>query len=1118
MSTRPHVQLGDAAELEALVDGGRCGELMRKRDWSQTRLGSVKTWPQSLRSALSICLGSRFPIAIYWGDELVLLYNDAWSPIPGNKHPWALGSPARAVWPEIWDTIGPLFEQVMTTGQATYSEDSLLLMHRHGYTEECYFNFTFSPIRGEGRQIAGVFNAVIETTFRVLAERRSKALRELAERTANARTVHDACALAAEALAAHPADAPFCAIYLASEDGRTATLAARAGAPLPRDGAPSTWPLADVVQPATGFAPVSTALWPEAVHTALVAPVRGAQGSPIAWLVIGASPRRAVDDEYRHFAERAAGHLSSALGIATAYEEEKRRAEALAELDRAKTTFFSNVSHELRTPLTLLLGPTTEALASPDRALKGGDLERVHRNAQRLLKLVNTLLEFSRIEAGRAHVHFAPTDLAALTRDLASAFRSLMEKGGLELVVDCPPLPEPVWVDRSMYEKVVLNLLSNAFKFTLKGSVRVALGTRDAVAQLTVTDSGGGIPEVELPHLFERFHRVEGTKGRSYEGSGIGLALVQELVKLHGGTVKADSKVGQGTRFTVSLPLGTRAGDVEPAAPTEASSLVAPFVDEAAQWLGAPSPTPKAVRAGGKSAGHVLLADDNADMRAYVRQLLENDGLDVESVSDGGAALERAMESPPDLVLTDVMMPGVGGFELLEALRSREETRFVPVILLSARAGEESRVEGLGAGADDYLVKPFTAKELLARVRAHLSTSRSRREEARIALGLAKELKLADQRKDEFLAMLAHELRNPMAAISMALQLLDKSDGDPARSARHRQTARRQMGHLVRLVDDLLDVSRITNGKIELRREPIDLAHVVQSALTAARGAIEGNRHQLTLDIANGPYRMNADATRLEQVIVNLLTNAAKYTDAGGRISVSLAREGHTAVLRVRDTGRGIPHEMLGRVFDLFVQVDPTLDRRTGGLGLGLTLVKKLVAMHGGTVEAHSEGLGKGAELVVRLPVDAPADGAGPDLSLMPAASTPAVKREVVLVEDSEDVRETLRELLEHLGHTVEVAQTGLEGVECVLKKRPQIALVDIGLPGIDGYEVARRVRASRDGRDVYLVALTGYGGSEVAAAAKSAGFDAHLTKPVDVDVLTEVLERRAQRASRTAL
>ncbi|HEU5039372.1 MAG TPA: ATP-binding protein, partial [Gemmatimonadales bacterium] len=460
-------------------------------------------------------------------------------------------------------------------------------------------------------------------------------------------------------------------------------------------------------------------------------------------LVAGLNPYRLFDDDYRGFLQLVAAQIAGAMVNAQAYEAERERAEALAELDQAKTAFFSNVSHEFRTPLTLMLGPLQDLLETGE--LPAEARERVgvaRRNALRMQKLVNSLLDFSRLEAGRVEARFEPLDLAALTADLASTFRSAVERAGLELVVDCPPLPRPVYVDRDMWEKVVLNLVSNAFKFTFQGGIRVALRAKDGEVTLSVSDTGTGIPAQDLPHVFERFRRVHNARARTVEGTGIGLALVAELVKLHGGRIALASEEGRGTTFDVVLPEGRDHLPESHVAVTEPRTVpvavgAASFVEEALRWLPDGEQAEEAITgepllegvAGPAQTGppaRILIADDNADMRDYVRRLL-GARWEVEAVGDGRAALARATADPPDLLLSDVMMPGLDGFGLLQALRADPRTSQLPIILLSARAGEEARVEGLEAGADDYLVKPFSARELTARVGGVLELARVRR-------------------------------------------------------------------------------------------------------------------------------------------------------------------------------------------------------------------------------------------------------------------------------------------------------------------------------------------------------------------------------------------------------
>ncbi|MBA2350678.1 MAG: PAS domain-containing protein [Burkholderiales bacterium] len=776
---------------------------MRAIDWSKTPLGPVGQWPQSLKIAIRVALDSRFPMFVWWGRGLIKFYNDAYIPVLGKKHPAALAQPAAQVWAEIWDVLGPQTEAVLNDGRATWNEEVLLVMARYGYAEETWFTWSYSPVPDDDGSIGGVFCACTEDTQRVLTRRRLRTLRDVAEAAAVAQNAEHACELSALALGDNPYDLPFVLLYLLDADGNEASLRGAAGMapgtpasphliPLfanpsgPADSTPpASWPLAEVSSTrlallvdaaAAGFDDLPGGAWPEPALAAMVLPIAMPGKDALAGFVVaGISPRRQLDDDYRGFFDLVADHVLSAISNAQAHEQERQRAEALAELNRAKTTFFANVSHEFRTPLTLLLAPTEEALDEESDAAQRERLELVQRNALRLQKLVNTLLDFSRIESGRAQVNCQPVDLAALTVDLCSVFRSAIDQAGLLLCVDCPPLSQPVFVDREMWEKIVLNLVSNAFKFTFKGQITVALKEREGGVELAVRDTGIGVPEHALPHLFERFYRVEGAQGRTYEGSGIGLAMVQEFAKFHGGRVAVESRVDEGSAFTVSLPLGgahPRLNRDEPL--TQASAtLPAVYVKEALNWLPpadksgesggasggdksgnedqAPQDRRKTARAGagwrGKaptgSAPHwkgrgtrplVLLADDNSDMRSYLSRLLIEQ-YDVEAVADGDAALAAVRARKPDLVVSDVMMPRVGGFDLLRRLRADKETAAIPVILLSARSGEESRMEGLAAGADDYLVKPFNARELSVRVEACIKLARTRREaEERVSI------------------------------------------------------------------------------------------------------------------------------------------------------------------------------------------------------------------------------------------------------------------------------------------------------------------------------------------------------------------------------------------------
>jgi PAS domain S-box-containing protein len=1599
--------------------GGELGALMRGLDWAKTPLGPLADWPQSLRAALSICLNSRFPIAIYWGPELALLYNDAWSPIPGKKHPWALGRPAREVWPEIWNEIGPLFDAVQQTGEGVWQHDQLLPMHRHGYTEECYFNFTFSPIPGEQGGVAGIFNAVIETTFRVLEERRARMLRELAERTTGATSALEVCRRAADVLQASLADVPFCLVYLSEQADGPLQLAATAGAALPASLCPpsidaaaaaSPWPVAealgssqlvvlDQLSARFGLA-LSSSVWPEPVECAVLASLGGTQPSePRGLLILGVSPRRALDETYQTFMERLRLQIATALSNAHSYAAERRRAEALAEIDRAKTQFFANVSHEFRTPLTLLLGPLEEVLQQADGALAPpvrAQLDVAHRNGLRLLRMVNTLLDFSRSEAGRNQALYVPTDLARFTAELASVFRSAIERAGLQLIVDCPPLNEPVYVDHELWEKIVFNLLSNAFKFTFAGEIAVALRQVGTHVELSIRDTGTGIPPDELPQLFARFHRVRGARGRSIEGSGIGLALVQELVQLHGGSVRAESTVDVGSTFIVSIPRGNahlpaeRIGPPRLPAPTDGRGEA--YVAELLRWLpdagidDQRSQTPATLQSASPTSRPVIvLADDNADMRAYVERLL-GETYTVIAVADGAAALQVVREQPCDLVLSDVMMPRLDGFALLAALRADERTKTLPVILLSARAGEAAHVEGMASGADDYLIKPFSANELRARVAAHLKLQGLRREataalqasearllafmehspgslfikdaagrylvvnqaflqaagkpadavigktdaelfppalvdvfvaedrevltsgqarrfedtfvyagqrytflshkfplpggslgsigtdiseqkqteerlrrlqqvtsrfaetqtleevrqvilrdvlraldasdgglrrvmphglvveqhelstpadeaslrrysvvsldeqhpavevvrtgqpvcigsaeqiiarypsladvvtqrgiqamahlplargdevfgvlsmtfveprawdeaEQRFALALAdraavayerarlyqaerraralserlqavaaalssaatpvevyaavlstddegrgvaaeadvlttrsvalyvlegdtlvradrigsdtplveayrqfplsatipaaeavrdaqpiwlrskadyarhyphlaseiqllgseaaaslplvvegrvlgglnftfvqplafdadergfllaladlcaqalersrlleaeqaarKEAEAASRLKDEFLATVSHELRTPLTAFLGYAQLLQTRKRDEAYVARTVEKLVRSAKDQAQLIEDLLDVSRIVTGNLRLEPQPLDLRAVVAAALDTVRPAIEAKQHHFLVDLGSAATPINGDAARLQQVVWNLLSNAVKFTPPNGTIEVQVQSHQGTAQLTVSDTGQGISEDFLPFVFDRFRQADSTRQRFHGGLGLGLSIVRHLVELHGGSVQVRSGGSGQGSTFVVRLPLlsDKPNAPTGPqdgvEAAWLPCPPEVAGMR-VLVVDDQHDILELVQELLTECGAVVKPCDSAEAALAALSAWRPDLLIADIGMPRADGYWLIGQVRAlpAAQGGATPAVALTAYVGEEERLRAVQAGFQHYLPKPVVPSDLLAVVASLGRRAT----
>ncbi|NRD55686.1 hybrid sensor histidine kinase/response regulator [Corallococcus exiguus] len=991
----------EGREEPFIQHGGEMGALMRAHDWSSNSLGPLEHWPQSLRTSVSTMLRSPYPIILFWGPELRMLYNDPFRPILGAKHPQTLGARGNEALVEEWAQLGPLMKRAQDTGEPIYIEDGNVNFARRpgGLREESYFTWSYNPTIGESGEIAGLFAIASETTRQVVGDRRLGILRELSIRMALDKKVEDIFRSLEGVLSQAAYDVPFALLYVVkAEQARLVSCAGleRGGTASPvalaLDDTSSSWPLSSVTRWGQEvlledllqrFGPLPGGPWPEPTTRALVLPVSmGVETETTAVLVAGLSPLRALDDEYRGFLQLLARQLSASIASARAYEQEKQRAEELARLDAAKTAFFSNVSHEFRTPLTLILGPIEDALARTPKSLEGEPLELVRRNALRLYKMVNTLLDFSRMEAGRAQARYVPVDLSVFTTNLASAFQSAVESAGLRLVVDCPPLPEPLYVDPEMWEKVVLNLISNAVKYTYHGEIRVSLQWEDAQAVLRVEDTGVGIPEEELPRVFERFYRVRVTQGRSHEGTGIGLALVQELMKLHGGSVAVTSQLGKGTTFTLRLPRGTEHLPPERVErtfrPGPVPTGAIPFVEEARRWSMDVSATdfeapPAAASLSPEvsaelARSRILLVDDNADLRAYVTGLLKHVFPHVEAARNGQEALEQARVRPPDLILSDVMMPVLDGFGLVRELRADERTRAIPIILLSARAGDEATVEGLRSGADDYLVKPFSARELLVRVRTQLDMARVRREVVRNEVE-KDSLRESVRTRDDFLRLASHELRTPVSALSLSIQSLvrgldsEAPDANLEATRLKARTTQKHLQRLARLVEQLVDVSEFVTGPLDLSRREVDLAELAATVVARSREKALRADCVLTLE-APLPVVGSYDGARLEQLLDSLVDNALKF-GPGKPVEVTVARAEGRVSMAVRDHGAGIGPEDQERVFGRFERAVPT--QHHGGFGLGLWMARHIAEAHGGSIHLEPTK-GGGATFTAVLP------------------------------------------------------------------------------------------------------------------------------------------------------
>jgi signal transduction histidine kinase len=901
--------------------------------------------------------------------------------------------------------------------------------------------------------------------------------------------------------------------------------------------------------------------WPASPSQALVLPLAQAGQDQLAGVLIaGVSPYRQLDEDYRGFFSLVATSVATAIADARTYEAERQRAEALAELDRAKTAFFSNISHEFRTPLALMLGPLEHMLDTGDGALTSTqreELDVVYRNGLRLLKLVNTLLDFSRLEAGRIEACYEPLDLAACTADLASVFRSAIERAGLRLEVDCPPLPEAVSVDRDMWEKIVFNLLSNALKFTFAGAIAVRLGWCGDHVELMVRDTGTGIPSHELPHIFERFHRIRDARARTHEGTGIGLALVQELVHLHGGEVTVASEVGVGTTFTVTIPTGTAHLPIERMGvarrPTSTALGADTYVEEALRWLPA-APAHQSHREGqfaqASASPRILVADDNADMRAYVQRLL-SPSWQVEAVADGTQALAVASERLPDLVLADVMMPGLDGFALLRALRADPHTATIPVILLSARAGEESRVEGSEAGADDYLVKPFSARELLARVEAHLKLSRLRNEmqaamrerdehlrrareaalheanatlEQRVAERTAALMQQTQRLQHEMserqrmqealfqqeklaalgtlLANVAHELNNPLAVAAMQLDSLQEAWGSGLWSE-DLETLRQAVERCQSVVQSFLALARQQAPE----RRAVALNAVIGDVLVLLGHALKVDCITVESHLADDLPPVWADANQLHHVVANLITNAhhalrQMSSPRHLRLTTVASADRSQVTLEVTDNGPGIPEELQRRIFEPFFTTKPQQE----GSGLGLPLCRSIVEGHGGTMRLASQP-GRGTTVAVSLSAAA-SEAQRPEA--LPEPGEPAQTRcgTILLIDDEPGVQRALKRLLQRSGHNITTAANGQEGLAALKARSYEVILCDMRMPDLDGPGFYRELEQRHPHLVSRVVFLTGDVLSPEAEAFFAQVDRPRLVKPFKAQEVRQVIQQ----------
>ncbi|CAG8443530.1 7086_t:CDS:10, partial [Scutellospora calospora] len=754
-------------------------DMVYNYDWSSTLLGPMDSWDPVIKNVVNLCLNSGFPTCLFidsphWTE----IYNEAWIPRLKVRHPFAFGKQLDQAWPELYDLFFARLENIKITGKGQSYIDEYELQ-RDGYKEAAYAKYTFSPIFKSDGTVCVIMCVLQETTQKFLSIRRLKTLSEFGCRISEIKSLESACRIVTKILS-NSVDIPYALIYFVNHKSNTAEplIARLIARTFDEDGkkegqnfdylpdSPEIIYLAkeankdydtyvEIKRADTTYSFLKCDTWPinlvikEGKHVKVLlkdesqaflisTKISLSEGQALSVILIyGINRFRALDEQYIEFLHSVTENVNTYLLHGVKIDEEKKRSKVLADLNYQKVVFFQGISHELKTPLTLMLSPLDDVINvyTQDASIMPY-LQTIRRNAHRLLKLINSLLQFSNMEADKFEAHYREMNIVEFTQELALDFKIIAKKLGLDFNIEIPHpeefnqiMGDKIYLDHDIYETIIFNLYfgfkgSNALKYTWNGSITIRLyfdhKDNKKMVVLEVSDTGVGIPETSLPHIFQRFYRVESQGSRSHEGTGIGLALVKELITRQGGDITVSSKVNHGTTFKCWFPI--RYENLPPNQiyfnkvenpinrDQELYTNRQLYLEESSQWI-----------------NNILVVDDNNDMRDHLADLLKE--FIVHRARDGKDALRvlKQLNKLPDLIL-NVMMPNMNGYELLDVLRSNETTQLIPIILLSAKASENSKVTGLGKGADDYLVKPFSARELITRIRSNIKLSLIRRE------------------------------------------------------------------------------------------------------------------------------------------------------------------------------------------------------------------------------------------------------------------------------------------------------------------------------------------------------------------------------------------------------
>ncbi|KAJ9099949.1 hypothetical protein QFC21_003957 [Naganishia friedmannii] len=1200
------VDLGQLASFprKTLEDPTSVESLLLSTDWSKTDLGPIEKWPSSLRTALGIVMAMPGQANLWWGKELTMIYNDHYASMVQKKHPALFGKSGAEGWAEIWADLGPVAEIVLSGTPITKDDDEFLFEAREGkQLEEYYHSWCWVPIRDEKGEIGGLLNYTRNTTkkaslsgeavakdvpfailYHVVQEdlaadtsnttmnmtdeklsvsgsRNAPIRLKLAyggsvgvhaghphvpsETTVSIRRPPRALGGLDPARTSSPTMSMISALSTPNEDEDMKTVKAE------------NWPFKEVLQSrkphviedctdlVKGF---DIRSWDALPTKACVLPICNESSSdvPSAVLIVGLNVRRAFDEEYANWLHQLRLQLYGGLLQVRSQEAERERAAELQAMDQIKSNWISGVSHELRLPLTLVSGPLDDlAREAPEGSRAKSLLTMAKRNVNRLHNLVDSLMDFSRLEAGKLKGSFRPVPIGAFTRDLAGLFRPAIERTKLKLVIDCEEDDERAcFVDPDLYEKIVLNLVGNAFKYTHQGSIHVSLRYTPRSVTMSVTDTGVGIPSASMERIGERFFRVSST-GRSHEGTGIGLSLTKELIKLHGGSLAVESWYADenaehrhGSIFTVKIPLGTShlpTANIDEIASDEnrAGRYAKGMIDEVLQWnseqdsaslesnsesAGSAALTSGSTERTGSSLDPstlfftkddvILIVDDSRDLRTWLVSLFKPYVGKVIEACDGVQGLEKAMLHKPDIIVSDVQMPRSDGFEFLQAVRAHEDIKFTPFILLTARAGESDLTTGLLTGAEDYMVKPFVSRELIARVSLQLQLGKRRRI---LEKAFAQRLDEVEKRRQEaeqerkrqelLIDVTSHELRNPTSAIIQCSQMVGANLTQLRQTLQLIHAAKQSLDVTEDLVDQLKadeelcrninscaqNQSRIADDVLALARINLDMLHFVnvptiirkriQDVVKPFALEAESNGIDLVLDLNDAsldrvPYAIT-DPFRLGQVIVNLVGNAMRY-----------AAEGAVQRVAVKAVISPEPPRFWARTVDFEADLPSKITACPS---------QKRALEDDGQVPMVEEHVAKRRDI------------------------THDVQIRVLVVEDNMINQKVLLRQLRKAGMICEAANNGQEAVnrirqvcatESAIDAPFDVVLMDLEMPVMDGLTAIRLIREEESAGKLnrsWVFALTGNARQAQIEEALGEGMDSVIIKPY---VLDEVIER----------